>query len=436
MNKIIWNNNNTISIEQTKEPKKITGTRLASILGLNPYSTPFSTWCEMTHTYEDSFEDNMFTLAGKAIEPKQAVYMKTDKGMSNLVTPTEKFGESYFTKTHGNFFTDTIFGGMWDYIIEEDSTPVAVLEMKTTGVKKIPQWLKAVPEYYLLQAALYAYLLNVDDIYMVVSFLEYSDYNSPNKYIPSEDNTWVIPFKLSEKYPTFEEDYIIPAMEWWKTYIVGNMSPPISNNELDLDIVRKLKELEEEAMTQINEEKVNTIINETNANAEYFQTITDNVVAAYTSSLDRIMGEIHDNIVVIENPSLHILEKYFLELSNCMYFMSERTEKLGIYDSLTKAAAQEVYNNTYLQHQMSNFGVVGAKKPTVAESTATAQNATIYESIMNDVYNKAYKIVKAKLDSANTMISALSKIISRRMNETQMLSNPTGRQILHEEVSF
>ena len=78
---------NRIQIVPPKRPKKLTATRFATVLGLNPWSTPFEVWCEITRTYQKTFEDTIYTRAGKIIEPKQAEYMKNTYFMSNLVTP-------------------------------------------------------------------------------------------------------------------------------------------------------------------------------------------------------------------------------------------------------------------------------------------------------------------------------------------------------------
>ena len=152
-----WNDDKTITITPPAKPKKITGTRFAAIMGLNKWTSPFNAWCAITRTYEEPFEDTIYTIAGKTIEPKQAEYMKTAYFMSNLITPTDVYGEDYFKKTWGDFFRDTpIFGGMWDYLlVDKEGKPQTVLEMKTT--KRSEDWVEDVPEYYALQAALYAY---------------------------------------------------------------------------------------------------------------------------------------------------------------------------------------------------------------------------------------------------------------------------------------
>lgn len=48
---IKWLKGNRIQIAPPKKTKKITGTRFATILGLNPWSTAFEMWCAITKTY-------------------------------------------------------------------------------------------------------------------------------------------------------------------------------------------------------------------------------------------------------------------------------------------------------------------------------------------------------------------------------------------------
>ncbi len=234
-----WLDTKHIKIVPPKKPKKITGTRFAAIMVKNTWSTPFKTWCEITRTYEEPFEDTIYTIAGKTIEPKQAEYMRRAYFMTGLKTPTDIFGENYFKKTRGDFFGDTpIFGGMWDYLLcDESGKPTAVLEMKTT--KRSEDWENDIPEYYALQAALYAYLLGVDSVMMVASFLEDMDYKSPDAFVPSSNNTIVVPFKVSERYPDFDK-LIKKAKKWWKECVEGGVSP-VYDEKKDADILKVLR---------------------------------------------------------------------------------------------------------------------------------------------------------------------------------------------------
>ena len=236
---MIWTTDNTIQIDTpVKRSKKITGTRFAAILGENVWNTPFKTWCDITHTYEEPFVDTIYTKAGKIIEPKQAEYMRKAYCM-NIVSPAMLYGEDYFNVTRGDFFPgNRIFGGMWDYLAEdENGKTTAVLEMKTT--KRAEDWVNDIPEYYAKQAALYAYMLGVDQVYMVCSILTDRDYAHPEKFVPSVDNTFVRPFKVSERYPDFEL-LKWDAEDWWKKHVVGGISPKYDEKK-DADILKVLR---------------------------------------------------------------------------------------------------------------------------------------------------------------------------------------------------
>ena len=235
-----WLDTKQLKIVPPKQPKKITGTRFAAIMGKNTWNTPFKTWCEITRTYEEPFEDTVYTIAGKTIEPKQAEYMRRAYFMTGLKTPTDFFGENYFKRTFGDFFKDEpIFGGMWDYLMkgEDGKTIEAVLEMKTT--KRAEDWQNDVPEYYALQAALYAYLYGVDDVIMVASFLDEKDYKDPAAYQPTASNTITVEFKVSERYPDFA-DKVAAVEQWWVDYVDTGISPEYDEKK-DAEILAALR---------------------------------------------------------------------------------------------------------------------------------------------------------------------------------------------------
>ncbi len=229
---------NRIKVDPPKRPKKLTATRFASILGFNNWSSPFSAWCEMTRTYEEPFEDTIYTIAGKIIEPKVCEYLRTRYFM-DIKSPTDVYGPDYFKKTWGDFFPDVQgLGGMWDFLGDD-----FVVEVKTT--KRVEDW-KGVdgkvepPIYYKLQACLYAYLLGFDNVVMTCSFLTDKDYEDPEAFEPTVDNTVVIEFSLVEEYPTFKESYIDPAMRFWNENVLTGISPEFDEKR-DADILNVLR---------------------------------------------------------------------------------------------------------------------------------------------------------------------------------------------------
>ena len=233
-----WLDGNRVKITPPKKCKKITGTRFATILGLNPWSTAFEMWCAITRTYENPFKDTIYTIVGKVIEPKQAEYMENSYGM-DIIKPTDVYGEDYFSKTYGDFFPrQKHLGGMWDYLLKgEDGKVEAVLEMKTT--KRVEDWEDDVPEYYALQVALYAYLYGVDQVIMVASFLEDTDYDKPDQYVPNINNTITVEFKVSERYPNFA-DMVAQVEQWWTDHVDTGISPVFDETK-DAEILKALR---------------------------------------------------------------------------------------------------------------------------------------------------------------------------------------------------
>lgn len=224
---------NRLKVDPPKKPKKLTATRFATILGLNAWSTPFSAWCEITRTYEEPFEDTIYTIAGKVIEPKICDYLRNTYFME-IKSPTDVYGSDYFKKTWGDFFPDVkALGGMWDFLGDD-----FVVEVKTT--KRAEDWALDVPIYYKLQACLYAYLLGFDNVVMTASFLEDKDYANPEAFVPSVKNTIVKEFKVSEAFPTFEETYVKPALKFWADHVETGLSPEFDEKK-DAEILKVLR---------------------------------------------------------------------------------------------------------------------------------------------------------------------------------------------------
>ena len=224
---------NRIQVDPPKKPKKLTATRFATVLGLNAWASPFSAWCEITRTYEKPFEDTVYTIAGKVIEPKIIEYLQKRMFM-DIKSPTDVYGSDYFRKTWGDFFPDEKqLGGMWDALGDD-----FVVEIKTT--KRAEDWSEDVPIYYKLQACLYAYLLGFDNVVVTVSFLEEKDYANPEAFVPSYKNTKIYEFTLSEAFPTFEETYVKPALKFWKDHVETGISPAFDEKK-DAEILQVLR---------------------------------------------------------------------------------------------------------------------------------------------------------------------------------------------------
>ena len=284
MKKIQWHEN-YIQIEPISKNKKITGTHFPTVLGANPFSTPFEVWLRCTRTYEKPFEGNKYTNAGQVIEPKVFTFLRNSMGFGDrLLTPEDIYGKDHFKKTWGDFYqSKEIYGGMWDCLITDENDKVEyVVEIKTVQVDGRSGTLDArwkdgqAPHYQALQASLYAYLLGVDKVLMVAVALKDSegDYEHPEQVVPSyaNGNVYIDEFRVSERYPNFDM-YIAKATQWWNDHVLTGISPEFDEKK-DADLLTALR-------TNIIKEK-EVVFNDMISKAEQLKSEIDAVQATLT----------------------------------------------------------------------------------------------------------------------------------------------------------
>lgn len=160
--------------------------------------------------------------------------------------------------------------------------------------------------------------------------------------------------------------------------------------------------------------------NET-AEQVYFTLIKD-----CTADLDSVMQEVYNKIVMSEDYTIEDVQLLFTKLGNYVYFFGQIVEKIGLGSDISEHSFKEVYNNAY------NTSLIGAdgKKRTANELTAIAEAASLNESVLNDIYKRAYKAIKFKVDSAQSMVATLSKIYSRKIQELQFSKQFDDNKIL------
>lgn len=243
---------------------RITGTRLGTVLGLNKYSTPFKAWCEITKLVKPPFEDSKYMMFGREVEPKLIEYV--GKFYPNVMSIKDYYGNNYEDYRWNNFKDDSnIMGGIIDAVAtrNDGKTLATIIECKTASNASL--WTNnQVPVSYLLQGALYAYLKGLDRVVFVCTFPEEMDYNHPENYQVTDDNTILVVKKLSDilipingKYLNIEE-CMQYATEWWNQYITTGISPEF-DEKLDkdyLDIIRASKPCEDNELIDVCDEAI------------------------------------------------------------------------------------------------------------------------------------------------------------------------------------
>lgn len=157
--------------------------------------------------------------------------------------------------------------------------------------------------------------------------------------------------------------------------------------------------------------------------------IVDSIVGDNVGELDTLMESICNDVVNNLDVSVVAIERAFTKLTNTLYFIAPKVERFGLYDSMSKLKMKEEFNNSYINNDVKD---ASGKSPTAAKLSTLAEVDSKYEYMVNDMYNKCYKIMKSKVDAAQVMVSTLSKILSRRISEQQLSGLTDNKRILNE----
>lgn len=254
------NNKNIVLSEPPRQRLRITGHRVASVLGLNAYQSPFGAWCEITKLVKLPFEDTKYTIAGKVIEPKIIDFVR--EKFPNVMSIEEYYGNNIEKYKWNNFIDDSnVFGGIIDAVAtkEDLKTLTMIVECKTSS--KAQEWVNNnVPISYLLQGCEYSYLKGLDRVLFVCSFLQEMDYARPEKFVPTKDNTIMVVKKIKDvkiempngELITFDEA-IKYCEDWWNKYIETGVSPEFDEKKDKeyLDIIRSSKPINDNSLEDL-----------------------------------------------------------------------------------------------------------------------------------------------------------------------------------------
>lgn len=161
----------------------------------------------------------------------------------------------------------------------------------------------------------------------------------------------------------------------------------------------------------IDLEKINNIQHKVEEHSETINNLVNDVIKPYCKDLDKYVGFIKECLRDGENPPTDAeLDDFVLNLSTYIYWASGACEQLGIRDDISKAVYKEIYHT---KRNELNSG-------TVADKDSIAELESIQEQITNIVYNRAYKIVKSKVENAQELLSSCKKVLSHRLQEMSL----------------
>lgn len=158
-------------------------------------------------------------------------------------------------------------------------------------------------------------------------------------------------------------------------------------------------------------QKISEVQAKVEENSEMINKLVDDVIQPYCRDLDKYVKFIHNCLKDGENPPTDVeLDDFVLNLSTYIYWASGACEQLGIRDDISKAVYKEIYHTK--RNELSSG--------TVADKDSIAELESVQEQITNVVYNRAYKIMKSKVENAQELLSSCKKVLSHRLQEMSL----------------
>lgn len=135
-------------------------------------------------------------------------------------------------------------------------------------------------------------------------------------------------------------------------------------------------------------------------------------VKQYTNELDSLIGQMHR---LTNNPNYIIsneeLENLIIKIPILTYELNNVLMKAGIKEDLAKVIRQNNYNSAYVVQE----GTINDKK-------SAAELLIKEEALLETIWKRSVKVISQKIDIAQELLSACKKILSRRIDEMNIMA--------------
>lgn len=258
---------------------KVSGTMVGGILGVSPWSTPFSVACDLLGLGRQDISDKPAVKTGKVLESRIIEYLGQEYAKTGMFLPAEVI----FDKREGDHnrwtpdWEDDTFTGHIDGAVIKDDGETFILEIKTTS--NMASWMDGVPEYYFWQVALYNHFLaHQDKAYVALGIVDQETHKNPDSWTPSESNVALFEVDI-------DQDAVAAKLEevrtWYATLKSTYTTPmyDMSRPSVDIPLYMHLMDLatDAESMTYLVDEvgALEMQISEKMADIDHLQTQRD-----------------------------------------------------------------------------------------------------------------------------------------------------------------
>lgn len=166
----------------------------------------------------------------------------------------------------------------------------------------------------------------------------------------------------------------------------------------------------------MNKESIKSLIDQVESQSLDNDKLMQEITKDYTEQFDNLIEEIRSSLVSTDGDlPIDTLAKYTIELCPAAIFTLAGVEKLGNRADVAESFRKEKYNS----ERQKAIG-------TANDKTSIAENKTIEEQLVSDLYSRCYKSVKVRGDWAKDTVDALKKALSAKMLEMQLMKTQSS----------
>lgn len=160
-------------------------------------------------------------------------------------------------------------------------------------------------------------------------------------------------------------------------------------------------------MRELNRESIlNKQIQE---NSILIENIVYEIVTEYTKELDSIMITCRSIFNSKDKVTNEELEDLLTQLPTALYFVNEGQEYVGLREDISKMTRMEKYNEARKE-----------ATGTIADKNTAAELEVMNEDLNRIIYQRAYKMIRSKVEMGQEMINGLKRIFDARMSDRDL----------------
>lgn len=157
-------------------------------------------------------------------------------------------------------------------------------------------------------------------------------------------------------------------------------------------------------------------IAESSALTKEAEELVDQLCKACVSNLDSYLAIISECVFNREVTNQE-LDGFILGLPLYIYYASSTLERLGLREDVSAVQKKEAVQKA----------IATSQEKSMNKKVAEAELSTMEETMVNIIFQCAYKECKAKIETAYEILASCKKVMSRRIEELKVANSDTGR---------